>query len=95
MLCCGLFSTDSCDASYLKLGCYNDKHASARRPLPDLLFTDRDAAAERFSGMPIDWNNWDAYMKGLICRCAERSKARGYMFFGVQFYGMVEFQWNL
>jgi len=90
---------DSCDASYLKLGCYNDKHASGRRPLPTLLFTDRDDTSKEFSGMTIDWSNWGAYMKRLLCRCAERSKVEGYLFFGVQFYGECwaskEFTFNI
>ena len=79
----------SCGASYLKLGCYNDIHARGHRPLPNLLFTDRDPKSQKFSGKRIDWENLDSYMKDIVCRCAEQAKAQDYMFFGVQFYGMI------
>lgn len=58
--------------------------------MPDLLFTDRDHASDKFSGVRIDWKNWDTYTKGLVCRCAERAKAGGYMFFGLEYYGMTD-----
>lgn len=79
----------SCGASYLKLGCYIDKHARDHRPLPNLLFTDRDPKSLKFSGKHIDWENLDSYMRDAVCRCAEQAKAQGYMFFGLQFYGIV------
>ena len=56
--------------------------------MPDLLFTDRDSSSAKFSGKHIDWKNWDTYTKDLVCRCAERAKAEGYMVFGLQYYGM-------
>ena len=80
---------ESCGASYLRLGCYKDKHTRGQRPLSNLLFTDRDHTSDKFSGKHIDWENFDTYMKDVVCRCAERAKANGYMFFGLQFYGMV------
>ncbi|XP_078381196.1 uncharacterized protein LOC144663974 [Oculina patagonica] len=55
--------------------------------MPDLLFTDRDSSSDKFSGIFVDWNNWDTYMKGAVCRCADKAKANGYMFFGLQYYG--------
>lgn len=89
----------SCGASYLKLGCYNDKHARGHRPLSNLLFTDRDPKSYKFSGKRIDWENLDSYMKDVVCRCAEQAKAQGYMFFGLQFYGECwaseEFTFNI
>ncbi|XP_078379791.1 uncharacterized protein LOC144662767 isoform X2 [Oculina patagonica] len=78
---------ESCAASYLRLGCFNDKHARGLRPMPDMLFTDRDSSSSKFSGIHVDWKNWDTYMKGVVCRCAEKAKAEGYMFFGLQYYG--------
>lgn len=83
-----LFSLVLCGTRYLELGCYKDKHAKGRRPLPNLLFTDRDSKSQKFSGRHIDWGNLDAYMYDVVCRCAEQANAQGYMFFGLQFYGM-------
>lgn len=55
--------------------------------MPDLLFTDRDSTSNKFSGIDVDWKIWDTYIKGAVCRCAERAKAKGYRFFGLQYYG--------
>lgn len=71
----------------MRVGCFNDIHARGHRPLPNLLFTDRDVDSEKFSGIRVDWENWEAYVKNLVCRCAERAQAKGYMFFGLQYYG--------
>ena len=57
--------------------------------MPNLLFTDRDPKSQKFSGKYIDWQNQASYMKDAVCRCAEQATAQGYLFFGLQFYGIV------
>ncbi|XP_078381033.1 uncharacterized protein LOC144663843 isoform X2 [Oculina patagonica] len=76
---------ETCGVSYLRLGCFNDKHTrGVLRPMPDMLFTDRDPSSDKTSGIDVDWKNWDSYVKDVVCRCAERAKAGGYKFFGLQ-----------
>jgi hypothetical protein len=52
-----------------------------------MMFTDRDPSSPLFSGKSIEWNNWEAYVTDLASRCAKAVKDKGYMFFGLQFYG--------
>jgi len=90
----------SCGTSYSKLGCYKDKHTKGHRPLPHLLFTDRNPRSYKSSAKRrIDWENLDTYMEDVVCRCAEQANAQGYMFFGLQFYGECwaskEFTFNI
>ena len=35
----------------------------------------------------IDWNDWENYLPGFVCRCAKKAKDLGYDLFGVQFFG--------
>ena len=57
------------------------------RPLPKLLFTDRDSATKKFSGKSVDWQDWNSYINDLVCRCAKEAKVRNYAYFSIQFYG--------
>ncbi|XP_022796155.1 uncharacterized protein LOC111334626 [Stylophora pistillata] len=75
-----------CAVNYTKLGCFKDDRKKPR-PLPELLFTDRDSRSEVFSGKTIDWNNWDTYMIDLVCRCAKAAKAKKYNYFSLQYFG--------
>lgn len=59
------------------------------RPLPELLFTDRDPSVKKYSNIPVDWQKWDSYMKDLVCRCAKEAKVLNYQFFSIQFYGKL------
>lgn len=59
------------------------------RPLPELLFTDRDPSVKKYSNIPVDWQKWDSYLKDLVCRCAKEAKVRNYQFFSIQFYGKL------
>ncbi|XP_031566733.1 coadhesin-like [Actinia tenebrosa] len=68
-----------------KIGCFID--TLIPRPLPELLLTDRDPTDPVYSGNTINWYNFMDYLKGLVCRCAERTKERGFTHFGLQFYG--------
>lgn len=77
----------TCDVKYSKVGCFHDRSGSART-LEHLLFQDRDKHGPQFSGKLIDWNHWEDYMKDLACRCAKKAQLRGYVHFGLQFYGV-------
>ena len=80
-----MYSTGSgLGASYYKIGCYKDK---SPRPLPELLFTDRDKSSPKYSGHPVDWSNWNSYLKQVVGRCAAAARDKDYEHFGVQFYG--------
>ncbi|KAJ7381347.1 hypothetical protein OS493_001472 [Desmophyllum pertusum] len=76
----------TCPVTYTKLGCLKDDMISPR-PLPELLFTDRDPTVKKYSNIPIDWTNWNSYIKDLVCRCAKEAKVRNFDIFSIQFYG--------
>ena len=57
------------------------------RPLPTILMTDRDPSMKQYSGVSIDWAEWNDYMTDLACRCAKKTKESKFKVFGLQFYG--------
>jgi len=75
-----------CSVKYIKHGCYNDKSKSSLRALRELLFQDR-YKGKTYSGRKIDWKNWATYLPELVCRCAIATNNKGYVYFGIQFYG--------
>ena len=75
-----------CAFSYKKVGCFKDDRKNPR-PVPVLVFTDRDVSSDVWSGKTIDWNNWDTYIVDLVCRCVNESRARNYSHFSIQYYG--------
>jgi len=81
-----VLSDNPCPVKYTKVGCYNDKRKASKRAMGDLLFQDRKKG-KSFSGQKIDWKHWDTYLPDLVCRCAEAASNRGFVFFGIQFYG--------
>ena len=83
-----LFET-GCTTNYTKLGCFKDGRNP--RPLPELLFTDRDAQSKVSSNKTIDWNNWDTYIVDLVCRCANAAKAKKYSHFSIQYFGKCQY----
>ncbi|XP_078379184.1 uncharacterized protein LOC144662280 isoform X2 [Oculina patagonica] len=76
----------TCAAVYTKVGCLKDDLRSPR-PLPELLFTDRDPSVKKYSNISIGWQNWNSYMSDLVCRCAKEAKVRNFAYFSIQFYG--------
>ncbi|XP_028513060.1 uncharacterized protein LOC114574501 [Exaiptasia diaphana] len=82
----GTDSYKKCNVYTERLGCYKDSVLPSR-PLPELVFTDRDSTSPAYTGGFIDLKNWNLYMEDLRCRCAEESRAKGYKVFGLQFYG--------
>ena len=83
---CVMLVDTECGLQYEKVGCYKDMHRS-QRPLPFFVMNDRDVYHQHFSGKLVDWRNWDVYVPDLACRCAKKAKAKGWTFFGLQFYG--------
>lgn len=64
----------SCNRTYKKLGCFK----ANSKPLDTLLITDRGK---------VDWENWEAYVHSLACRCTEATRKRGFTHFGLQNFG--------
>ena len=75
-----------CAFNYTKIGCFKDDRKNPR-PVPVLVFTDRDVSSDVWSGNTIGWPNWDTYIVDLVCRCANESRARNYSHFSIQYYG--------
>ncbi len=55
------------EISYEDIGCYKDSGA-VPRPLPELLFTDRDPKDKVYSGIPIHGQDFEDYTMDLLCR---------------------------
>lgn len=81
-----LVAEPACKVTFHKLGCYKDNEVLPR-PLPKLMFTDRDHKSLLYSNIRIDWGKWDSYISDLVCRCAEKAAENNYRFFGLQFFG--------
>ena len=69
-----------------KVGCFGDK-LSKPRPLPRMIFTDKEINSPVYSGVPLDWAKWNEYIIGLACRCADAASQMGYSYFSLQSYG--------
>lgn len=81
-----MVSVEDCPVDFSKKGCFNDLQAGSRL-LPQLMFTDLDNSASQYSGFPVDWGSWDAYLDDVVCRCAQLSKAKGFNSFGIGNFG--------
>lgn len=75
-----------CSVPFKTLGCYKDEEVPKRR-LPHYILNDRDPSIPNYSGIKINWYDWNNYMQDFACRCAKKAKAMGYDLFGLQFYG--------
>ena len=78
-----------CDTHFEPVGCFKDKQ-NVPRPLPDYILNERDYRHGSWNGRLIEWNNWNKYIPGLICRCAAKAKALGHTTFSIQFYGNLK-----
>ena len=56
----------TCERSYYKLGCYQDRQWS--RAMSELLISDRGKSNQ---GQSIDWNNWEDYLHGFVQSASE------------------------
>ncbi|KAL9985033.1 hypothetical protein ACROYT_G007389 [Oculina patagonica] len=81
-----VFGFEDCSVKFARVGCYRDSLINPR-PIPELLMTDRDPTSHAYSGKPVDWKNWNEYLPDLVCRCAKKTRDKGYNVFGLQFYG--------
>lgn len=80
------YASEGCPVYFESKGCYNDLQDDPR-PLPEYLFNERDLSISNWNGRMIDWQNWESYLTGLMCRCAKAAKKAGFLYFGIQFYG--------
>lgn len=55
--------------------------------MPEQLLNERDHTSHVFNGRLIDWKNFEVYLAGFVCRCAEAAFNKGYRVIGIQFYG--------
>jgi len=75
-----------CNVNYKTVGCFHDPVHVKRRPLPYLLESRRDKSSKVYT-KPINWKNYHASLSDLVCSCAKRAKAKGYKYFGIQYFG--------
>jgi len=77
---------ESCKISWKKIGCFHDR-IIPDRPYPFELVNHRDPHNPAWDGNMIRWSNYAEDLKSLACICAEKSRALGFKFFGLQFFG--------
>lgn len=79
-------------SAYRRLGCYKDNWQE-QRPLHHLLFTDRDESSPKYSGIKYAKEIYDRrYLDYLIKRCALECKKFGYEVFGIEKFGMNNYE---
>eukprot|EP00794_Sanderia_malayensis_P014216 gene14216-15699_t len=69
-----------CGVNAKPLGCYAE--SSSNRLFPEML----DNHREGHDNFIIDWDNFPKSVESILCHCAQRAKARGYKYFGIQYY---------
>ena len=57
--------------------------------MDDYILTDRDSSLAIYSGINIDWGNFDSYLRDFACRCAQKAEEKEYSTFGLNNYGKV------
>lgn len=82
----GIAPPERCERHWKKVGCFNDR-ITPSRPFPEELVNHRDPYSENWDGHTIDWYKWPESLHALACKCANLTKAKGYKYFGLQFYG--------
>ena len=87
IFCFLCFKKVSAGVSYRKLGCFKD-NGQRKRPLPQLLFTDRHYLSPVYSGRKFITESFDrSYLDDLVGRCASKCKQLGYDVFGIGKFG--------
>jgi len=77
-----------CARNWEKIGCFQDNYIGKNgRVYPYELVNTRDPTNPNWEGYTLDWHRFNQSLHGLACRCAEKAKALGYTFFGLQYYG--------
>ncbi|XP_078360074.1 uncharacterized protein LOC144644454 [Oculina patagonica] len=72
--------------NFQRVGCYKEKSKEGC-PLSDLLFTDRTSTSSKWSGVKYAFQEFNAYLPDLACRCAKATRVKGYKVFGLTHYG--------
>lgn len=80
------YGTETCERTWQKIGCFNDK-IIPNRPLPDELLNRRDPINNNWDGKILNWRDYGTTLHALACRCAALAKERGHKVFALQFYG--------
>jgi len=84
---CFFFQGQRCpDVNFQRIGCYMEKTQKGR-PLSDLVFTDLKSSSSKWSGLKYAYQEFNAYLPDLACRCAKATKVKGYAVFGLTNYG--------
>jgi len=85
--CFNLVSSESCP-TLKKIGCFHDSFATnADRVFPNQLINRRDPMSNAWDRQTIDWRAYPQSVGSLACACAKAAKAKGWRYFGLQFYG--------
>ncbi|XP_057304151.1 uncharacterized protein LOC130641387 isoform X2 [Hydractinia symbiolongicarpus] len=77
---------DCCNIPYKRLGCFKDLGQDPR-PMPEMLFTDRNPDSKLYSGKPVHGLDFQGYVTDLICRCAKSALEKKYTHFSIQDFG--------
>lgn len=81
-------SFDTCARTWEKVGCFHDSfQTNADRVFPNELINRRDPMSNNWDRQTIDWRAYPQSIHGLACACAAAAKAKGWKYFGLQFYG--------
>ena len=76
-------STDNCELDYEPVGCFKeqeDERVFSRRLVNDVDPRNKDDFTAIY---PSFFDNWEKYMKRMVCRCARRVKEENWEYFGI------------
>ncbi|XP_057306646.1 coadhesin-like [Hydractinia symbiolongicarpus] len=77
---------EKCTRAWKKVGCFHDR-IIPDRPYPYELVNHRDPISDNWDGHLLDWKKWPESLHALACKCGNLTRAKGYKYFGLQFYG--------
>ncbi|XP_031566626.1 uncharacterized protein LOC116301675 [Actinia tenebrosa] len=82
----GALPHTTCKRSYEKIGGFAEVDDDTRA-LNTLLLSDTMATSDVNDGHILDWDEWEASIHSLACRCAAKTRERGWKVFGLQNFG--------
>ncbi|XP_022793452.1 uncharacterized protein LOC111332399, partial [Stylophora pistillata] len=74
-----------CPLERQRIGCFEDD--GYQRAFPELLLTARDNRSAVYFGENINWKDWENFIDGFTCACAQKAKQKHYKYFGIEYYG--------
>jgi len=77
---------ERCERNWIKIGCFHDR-IFPNRPYPFELVNHRDPINNHWDGNLINWRKYPDSIEKLACICANKTRSKGYQYFGLQFYG--------